>query len=455
MTRWRHVAALGAGLAVAAAAVTPAIAEEIVIRMWSVADRTGPLRSGNIVAAAEVMNKMLAATGSGQRVKVDVFLNNAVGFDKDALDMLQAFAVGRGPDLYVAAHEWVGEFARAGYAMEMERFIADNPWAFADMVPIFWESTRHQGKIHAIPQDSEIRMIFYNKDMLRRIGKDEAFIESIPAKVESGEIDAYAWGELVKEVVAKGGAQLGQLHRPNVGPDFLMMLAAFGVQTQDPATGKLQLQVGPMEKALDWFAWMARTGATPANNTAMSWDDIQNAFKQERAFAYHHGVWTMGWQLGDQKGNTWPADREGYQRKIGWIHQPAGTKGGEPTNLSHPIVYVVNPKGANAQLAAQLVAIATLPHFNTEHAVGSYHTNILHGQAAMPRYTAVWPLAEASKLLHRSTFMPNHADFGKYNGVLYKAIQGVETGRLTPKDAVAFLEEELSSELGKELVIVR
>jgi inositol-phosphate transport system substrate-binding protein len=435
------------------AAPPPASAEEIVLTLWSRADRSGPLRPANIISAAEVVNKMLAAAGSEDTVKVEVFENNADGFDQDALDLLQAFAVDRAPDFYVAAHEWVGEFARNGYAMDMEQFVQDNPWVFDDVVPVFWESTKYQGKIHAIPQDSEIRMFFYNKDMLREIGKDEAFIESIPEKVNSGEMTIWDFGELVKEVVDGGAAEMGMLHRPNAGPDYLMTFAAFGVKFQDD-NGKLLLPLAEMQEALSWYDWMARNGATPDNNTAMSWDDVQNAFKQERAFAYHHGVWTMDWQLGEAMGATWPEDEKGYFNKIGWIHAPAAEQGGEPTNLSHPIVYVVNPQSEHAELAAQIVAVATLPYFNTLHAVDSYHTGILHGQESMPDYEAIWPLRAASDLIERSTFMPNHPDFGRYNGLLFTALQGVETGRLTPEEAVDFLADELQGELGDELVIV-
>lgn len=435
------------------AAPLPASAEEIVLTLWSRADRSGPLRPANIISAAEVVNKMLAAAGSEDTVKVEVFENNADGFDQDALDLLQAFAVDRAPDFYVAAHEWVGEFARNGYAMDLEQFVQDNPWAFDDVVPVFWESTKYQGKIHAIPQDSEIRMFFYNKDMLREIGKDEAFIESIPEKVNSGEMTIWDFGELVKEVVDGGAAEMGMLHRPNAGPDYLMTFSTFGVKFQDD-NGKLLLPLAEMQEALSWYDWMARNGATPDNNTAMSWDDVQNAFKQERAFAYHHGVWTMDWQLGEAMGATWPDDEEGYFNKIGWIHAPAAEQGGEPTNLSHPIVYVVNPQSEHAELAAQVVAVATLPYFNTLHAVDSYHTGILHGQESMPDYEAIWPLAAASDLIERSTFMPNHPDFGRYNGLLFTALQGVETGRLTPEEAVDFLADELQGELGDELVIV-
>ena len=158
--------------------------------------------------------------------------------------------------------------------------------------------------------------------------------------------------------------------------------------------------------------------------------------------------------LGDAKGATWPTDKDGYFNKIGWIHAPAADKGGEPKNLSHPIVYVVNPKSEHADLAAMLVAYATLPYYNTQHAVTTAHTAILNGQRSMPDYEDAWYLQAATPMLARSTFIPNNPDFGRYNGILFKALQGVETGRLTPDEAIDFLEDEMTNELGDSLKVV-
>ena len=450
----RMTAALVLGAALAGAMGT-AFAEEVVVKLWARADRSGPLRAGNIVAAAQALNGMLKAAGSDRTVRVEVFEGPATGFDADALDILKAFAVNQGPDVYVAAHEWVGEFARSGYAMDLEQVVKDNPWAFADVVPILWESTKYEGKIYAVPQDSEIRMFFYNKEMLRKIGKDEAFIEGLPEAVDKGQFTMRDLSELAKEVVDKGAAEIGILHRPNAGPDYLMTFAAFGVQYVDSKSGKLLLPKAEMQKGLEWFAWNAQNGVTPQNNTAMSWDEIQSAFKQERAFVFHQGIWTVAeWQLGEAKGATWPKDREGYFKKIGWIHAPAAEKGGEPKNLSHPIVYVVNPKSQQADLAATLVALATLPYYHVQHAVGSAHTAVVQGAVSMPAYQDAWYLQAATPMLARSTFIPNHPDFGRYNGILFKALQGVETGRLTPDEAVDFLEDELTGELGDSVIVV-
>ncbi|MEP6679497.1 MAG: sugar ABC transporter substrate-binding protein, partial [Betaproteobacteria bacterium] len=95
-------------------AASPSFAEDVVIKVWSRADRSGPLRAGNIVAAGDTLNKMLGAAGSDKRVKVELNETNAKGYDDDALDLLKAFAVDKGPDIFVLAHEWTGAFAEAG-----------------------------------------------------------------------------------------------------------------------------------------------------------------------------------------------------------------------------------------------------------------------------------------------------------------------------------------------------
>lgn len=114
----------------------------------------------------------------------------------------------------------------------------------------------------------------------------------------------------------------------------------------------------------------------------------------------------------------------------------------------------MNPKSKNAELAATLVAFATLPYYNTKHAVTTAHTAITHGQRSMPDYANAWYLEAATPMLKRSTFIPNHPEFGRYNSILFKALQGVETGRLTPAKAIEFMEDEMQNELKGSVRIV-
>jgi inositol-phosphate transport system substrate-binding protein len=443
--------ALTTFLTAAAVAPVPAAAEEITLQLWSRADRSGPLRAGNIIAAADQLNRMLEAAGSDNRVVIEVFENNADGFDADALDLFKAFAVDKGPDMFVAAHEWIGAFVEEGLAYQLDAHIDANPELYGDVIDSLWASVAYKGGLYGVPQDSEIRMFFYDKNMLRQIGKDEAFIEGLPAAVESGEFTIYDMTDLAKEVVDGGAAKYGIVHRPNVGPDFQMLMKSFGIDQYDADAGKLQMSESKLAAFFEWLKYSVDQGVIPANMTAWSWDEVHASFRTEKsAFIKFHGIWNVPAQL-EARGLT----KDTYFNEIGWTHSPAAEQGGEPANLSHPIIYVVSAKSEHPELAAYLIGLASQNVLNTEHAVTTGHTPINYGQAAMPRFIEDgWALRAGAPMLKYASFMPNHASIGQYNAILFKGIEAVETGRLEPADAAAFVVEELEAELGDDVIIL-
>jgi inositol-phosphate transport system substrate-binding protein len=455
MSHFRNLTAIGLAAALVAPmtlASTAVSAEEITLKLWSRADRSGPLRAGNIVAAAEQLNRMLAAAGSGVSVKIEVHENNAKGFDADALDLMKAFAVEKGPDIYVAAHEWIGAFVDAGYARRLDEHIEANPELYGDVIDTLWESVKYKGGIYGVPQDSEVRMFFYDKEMLRKIGKDDAFIEGLPARVESGEYTIYDLTDLAKEVVDAGAAKYGIVHRPNVGPDFQMTMASFGFDPYDEKVGKLQASRNALTGFYEWLKYGVDKGVIPANMTSWSWDSVHASFRTERsAFIKFHGIWNVPPQMKARNLNN---EKE-YFNQIGWLHSPAAAKGGRPANLSHPIIYVVSGKSQHPDLAAYVVGLASQSVLNTEHAVTTGHTPINYGQTAMPRFLVDgWALKAGAPMLKYSTFMPNHSKIGQFNSVIYKGIQAVETGKLDPEEAAAFVMDELDAELGDDVILL-
>ena len=64
-----------------------------------------------------------------------------------------------------------------------------------------------------------------------------------------------------------------------------------------------------------------------------------------------------------------------------------------------------------------------------------------------------WALVAATPMLKYASFMPNHPKIGQYNSIIFKGIQGVETGRLTAQAATDFVVDELENELGKDVEI--
>ena len=165
----------------------PALAQETVkLELWSRQDPSGPLRPGNVVKAAERLNTELEAEGSDKRVEVVVRESPAKGFDDDALQLLKVFGIGEGPDMFIAAHEWICAFQADGFALKLDDYIAKYPQHFGTIFPSLWESAKCPDGIYAIPQDAEARMFFYNKKLLREAGYDDAFIEAMPERALDG-----------------------------------------------------------------------------------------------------------------------------------------------------------------------------------------------------------------------------------------------------------------------------
>ena len=57
-------------------------------------------------------------------------------------------------------------------------------------------------------------------------------------------------------------------------------------------------------------------------------------------------------------------------------------------------------------------------------------------------------------LLEYAEFMPNHPKIGQYNAITFQGVQAVETGEMSPEEAVEMVVEELETELGDDVVIL-
>lgn len=160
--------------ALGAITTDPVRVEEVVVDLWSRADRSGPLHAGNIVDAAARLNRMFEAVGSNTRATVNLIETNADGFDADTLDVLKAHSVSETPDSIVAAHEWIGSVVEAGLAANFEDHITANETVYADIILTLRTLVMYKGACYRIPQDSELRVFFANTDILRAAGKNEA-----------------------------------------------------------------------------------------------------------------------------------------------------------------------------------------------------------------------------------------------------------------------------------------
>ena len=423
----------------------------IELKLWSQADASGPLRPGNILKGAERLNAQLEKDGADYRVSITVLEQPAQGgYDSDAERLLRSYAIGEGPDIFHAAHEWICAFADPGFLFDFTDFTNDNPQFFGDIFPSLWASTECGGRRFAVPQDAEARMFFFNKNLMRQAGFSDEEIESLDERVLAGEVTLDDMSDIAQQVVENTDAEYGILHRPSRGPDYLMIFNQYGSSFLDPETGKLLLEEGKLADAYGWFERNVQNGVTPGNNTSLEWNFVRDQFYLENnAAMWMYGIWDLGSHAFPR---GVPSDRESFFQQYGWTAAPAPVKGGRPGSLTHPIVYGVGA-GENAEIAATVVGYASDADLNTDHAVTTTHIGIKRAQLDDPRYAEVWTLALATELLEFTQYMPNHADFGTLNQVIYEALQGVETGQLSAADAAVYVIEEAGARIPDSIVV--
>ena len=431
---------------------TSASAQDVIeLKLWSQADVSGPLRPGNILKGAERLNAQLEKDGADYRVSITVLEQPSQGgYDRDAERLLRAFAIGEGPDIFHAAHEWICAFADPGFLFDLTDFTNDHPEFFEDIFPSLWASCECGGRRFAVPQDAEARMFFFNKNLMRQAGFSDEEIESLDERVLAGEVTLDDMSDIAQQVVEKTDAEYGILHRPSRGPDYLMIFNQYGSSFLDPETGKLLLEEGKIADAYGWFERNVQNGVTPGNNTSLEWDFIRKQFYVENnAAIWMYGIWDLGsyaFPLGV------PSDKESFFEQFGWTAAPAPEKGGQPGSLTHPIVYGVGAS-ENAEIAATVVGYASDADLNTDHAVTTTHIGIKRAQLDDPRYAEVWTLALATELIEFTHYMPNHPDFGALNQIIYEALQGVETGQLSAADAAVYVIDEAGARIPDSIVV--
>jgi inositol-phosphate transport system substrate-binding protein len=422
---------------------------EVVIRAAVRADASGPDRAVNLKRAVERLNPKLPDV----TIRLQLEEPPTPGWAEETTRLMRAFAAGEGPDIYAIAHEFVGMFAKAGHALILDDLIKKYPETYNDFFPSQWTSVKHRGRIYGIPQDTEARMVYFRIDRLRQFGWSDAQIRGLPGRVEKGDFTLTDMAELAQQVKDRGLVDWGFYHRPTRGPDYYQIILAFGGRLQDERSGRLVLD---RSATLDFLRFLHdavhRYRITPSGMTNIPWRSILGPFSAEgKILFFMGGIWQSGEFIRDYGVSRDPND---FFSRIDWMLIPAGRKGGRPVTLSHPIIYVVSARSKEKDLAFRIVTEASSADLNAIHSVNSYHIAIRRAVVQMPEYkNHVW-LNRATPLLEYATFIPNHEDFGRYDQIIYEAIQAVETNRLTPDAALQFVETQMRAQIRDQLMVV-
>jgi inositol-phosphate transport system substrate-binding protein len=437
-----------------AAAPTTAPAAEppasITITAWVQANQIEEFRAKNLVTAGERLTKEL---GGKTTVKVEATPDSA-GWEDYKKKALLAFDAKTGPDIILSGHEDVAPWSENGYIMPLDDLIKKYSNVYDNVIPALWPSTQYKGKRWAIPQDAEARPLFWSKPVLKKLGWSDADINGLPDKIKKGEFtlaDVIATAKQAQDkgFVAKGD---GFWTRWSQGNDWYEFYYSFGGQVQDPATGKLVFVKDAWQKYYEYFYDAFNTSAVTRKDIigASSSKMVYPGVSSGTVAFYFGGTWQWAdWAqnyVADKGGEKWLNDTIGY----GLI--PASTKGGKPTTVTHPLVYMVSAQAKYPEIAFRVITLATSDDLNTLHAVGSGHLGILKTQANYPDYAKAVYLQSAQYMVDYANFIPNHAKFSVYDNIAWSALKGVASGEMKPDQALQLVQDQLKAQIPNDVI---
>ena len=421
------------------------------ITAWTIGpDAPSFYRRDNLIAAAETLNKELEQQGASERVQVEGTFESGGQWSDFKQKFTLAAEAKQGPDIILAGHEDLAPWSSAGYVIELDSLVKKYEQRFADVYPTLWPSVQYKGKTYAIPQDTEARPMYYRKDLLAKLGWPKDRVDGLPDAVRKGEWAMTDLVETAKEAISKGVVEPGKgwYHRSTQGHDHYMFYYQNGGQMQDKESGKLVIVRDALEKHFQLHYDAVKTHKiTPENFIGMDGRQWHETVTAGKVLFYNAGTWTWAdWQ------KTYKVPAQDLWDNVGFMLIPAAQKGGKPTTLSHPLVYMVTAGSKNQELAFRVLAHATTPELNSKHAVESAHLAILKSQEKDPTYQQDKFLLATGYMSEYTTFIPNHPKYGQYDEVLFRLLSAVEAGQMQPKQAADLAVDELSSRLKDDLI---
>ncbi len=408
-------------------------------------------RCNNLVSGIDAVNASLEASGDSRRVSLTIIQDNADWGDYRTEFELASDA-GQAPDIIVSGHEDIGTWATSGIITDVTDLLGDYS-EFDDVIESLWLSTELNGRRWGVPQDAEARPVYYRTDLLLELGWTQAETDGLAARLASGD---YTWEDMfdtAAEAVEAGVVDKGNgwWHRPSNGPDFLYYYYSAGGDLLDPS-GSLIYDTAAALKVYELVGEAVDRDILVSTRLDGDWTNWNTGVAVGDVLFWFGGSWQWAdWAvnfIADLGGEQYLFDNVGF----GPIPALAGGTN-QPTSLTHPLLYMVSSDAEHVDLALLVISKATTKELNTTYAVDSGHLGILNSQADYAPYTDAAFLSEVGSILEFTTFLPNSPFFSAWSEAYYLGITAVESGDLTPAEAVDVVINQLENELGDNVII--
>jgi inositol-phosphate transport system substrate-binding protein len=426
----------------------------VTIRVWTVGpDDPAIGRKTAFEEAGKRLNKYLETVGADVRVRVEAEFNTVdwSSFNQRNILALQTKNPAQIADIIITGHEHIGPYSTAGYIIPLDDLIAKYPEVYNDIIPALWPAMQFGGKTWGIPRDSEARLVWINKNALRKIGWSEEQIDSLRARAFAGQFTRDDLAQLAKQIKDAGVVKNPVIHRPSPGTDWFGLIFTYGGRLVDNATGKLVIDRSATLAAFEHiYKLVHELKVLPGSMTNWQWQEVHTAIIEgTAAIQMTGGIWNWGeWQVAPyNKSEKYLFDN------ITWIPYPAAQRDGSPLSVSHPLATVITSASRNKDLAFLLATLQYATDLQAESVLASGHLAVRNTQLGYAPYAAKRYQSEVTELLKVTRFSPNHPKAPFYWESFFQAIQGVEAGAMNPQAALTFFVRRVQQELGNELIV--
>lgn len=384
-----------------------------------------------VVGAGERVNERYAAEGKNIKVKVEADLQT-IDNNEFHNNIVFAHKSGDSPDMFLADPDITG-YVKAGCVLDITDAITDG---LVDQITL---PCTVDGKVYMMPCDMPLRVIYYNTNDLKAIGWSQDQIDALPKKIASGEFTLEQFMALCKEVVDKGGATYGMVHRPSAGNDFYDLLNAVGGTYYDEYNQLVFDEAGILRMFELLYNNAQVSKITPDNLNQMGWDTINKMVGTGEAFSY----------FGPMFSATYVANAAGL----------------DIDTFASQEAFVLFPKSKDSEsafctAASQFMAISADTKYPeickdifremqdgsadlmAHHSAKTFSLSSVKKANTLPEITGSPILAPVTYMADYARFIPALDNATALRNLMFDQISSLELGQTTPDKAIADLKTQ-------------
>ena len=395
-----------------------------------------------VIAAGERLNEKYAAEGKDLKIEFETDYAR-IDWTEYHNNLIFAQKNGEGPDIFSLDSD-INGFVNAGMLLDISDLMTD------DFVDGIFTPFMVDGKAYGMPFDLPVRVIYYNKAALSKIGWTDEQIEALPQQMANGEFTWEQFLDLCKEVQDKGAATWGLTHRPGAGSDFLDVLQTLGGEYYNDE-GKLVFDSEGLQRFFQEIYDDANvTKITPQNLTQTTWDTINTMVGDGTAFAYYGPLYSCTYVAGAVDKTP-----DEFAQDVGFAVFPVSEYNDTPFCIAAPQGMGINANTKYPEICKDLFrelysgdSIDQLAH----HADTIFTLSSVKAANQMEDITTNPILETVGYMADLAITPPTVEGLTTYTSEMFKQIQLLELGQTTPEQAVSDFKTQIEINLDADLV---